>query len=353
PVFLSTVNLTISKSTNYSSPSVIPPTSLNLRLSHNQQLGCDIIKETQGSAAPTKSRHKYAVTSLQSAPGKPAPTKSASSSSLYSSSCISLSFSPSNPKLAKNGTNLQLKETHFDLTRKDKNRNDVTTKNGCDWPDCLGKDNEKGAPFRRRTKSFLEYHREEDEESSSSPGKELPMPAEQMGLPPLLVHQAWAKENRVEAHLTLPQNHLLLLPGEEEDGSSTQPQLDWEKDGGFMAGDSPASPRLQVLASPGKVLRLGQRGERGQGPAMGHPQQEKQVQEEEDEDSSWTTLSQESPSLETPQETGEPVPTHTCTRTRAQMHVHKHTHLCSHFSIYLFLRLSSNLIILSLLFIML
>ncbi|XP_076844356.1 amyloid beta precursor protein binding family B member 2 isoform X2 [Brachyhypopomus gauderio] len=313
------------ESTNRNSPSVTPPTSLNLRLSHNQQLGCNVIKEgvvaasteSQASGVPIKSRSKYSLTNLQSAPGleensmflnrshtparsKLAPTKSASSSSLYSSSCVSLSFSPSNPKLAKNGTNLQLKETHLDLTKKDKNRNDVLSKNH--WPGCFDKDNEKGAPFRRRTKSFLEYHREEDEEFSSSPGKE---PAEQEGLITTLVHQAWAKENRVEAHLTLPQNHLLLLPGEEEERSSTQPQLGRVKDGGCAVGDSPASPRLQVLASPGVGLRQGQRGDT-QGPAETPPQEEKQVQEEEEEeeDSSWTTLSQESPSIDTPQETG-------------------------------------------------
>ncbi|KAI4890196.1 hypothetical protein NFI96_028120 [Prochilodus magdalenae] len=309
------------ESTNRGGSAVAPPTSLNLRSSHNRQLGRDIVKEvsadTQGSAVPPKSRHKYALTNLQSAMGledsgpapfsqtrKPAPTKSASSSSLYSSSCISLSFSSSNSKLAKNGTNLQLKETQLDLNKKDKNRNDVS-----DWPDCFGKDNEKGAPFRRRTKSFLEYHREEDEESSNSPGKEPETPPEEKLLLPKLEPQAWVKENRVEVHLTLPQNHLLLLPGEEEDQSPThshlsqvevlhpnKEQLNRAKEAPGEVGGSPARPRLQVLAS------LGQRAERGEEP----PRQDKQAEEEveEEEDSSWTTLSQESPSIETPQEAG-------------------------------------------------
>ncbi|XP_017565223.1 amyloid-beta A4 precursor protein-binding family B member 2 isoform X1 [Pygocentrus nattereri] len=312
------------ESTNRGGPAVTPPTSLNLRSSHNQQLGRDIIKEgvvsvsaeTQGSAPPPKGRHKYALTNLQSAMGledsspapfsqsrKPAPTKSASSSSLYSSSCVSLSFSSSNPKLAKNGTNLQLKETQFDFNKKDKNRNDVS-----EWADCFGKDNEKGAPFRRRTKSFLEYHREEDEESSNSPGKEPETPAEEKPLLPKLEPQAWVKENRVEVHLTLPQNHLLLLPGEEEDQSPThshlsqvevlhpkKEQLNRPKEAAGEDVGSPARPRLQVLSS------LGQRAERAEEP----PRQEKQAEEEveEEEDSSWTTLSQESPSIETPQET--------------------------------------------------
>ncbi|XP_072549368.1 amyloid beta precursor protein binding family B member 2 isoform X2 [Salminus brasiliensis] len=312
------------ESTNRGGSGVTPPTTLNLRTSHNQQLGRDIIKEgvvsvaaeMQGSAPPPKSRHKYALTNLQSAMGledsgpapfgqnrKPAPTKSASSSSLYSSSCVALSFSSSNPKLAKNGTNLQLKETQLDLNKKDKNRNDVS-----DWPDCFGKDKEKSAPFRRRTKSFLEYHREEDEEPSNSPGKELETPVVEKPLLPQLEPQAWVKENRVEVHLTLPQNHLLLLPGEEEDQSPphshlsqmevlhpNKEQLNRTKDTAGEDMGSPARPRLQVLSG------LGQRVERAEAP----PRQEKQVEEEaeEEEDSSWTTLSQESPSIETPQET--------------------------------------------------
>ncbi|KAG9263775.1 amyloid beta A4 precursor protein-binding family B member 2-like [Astyanax mexicanus] len=314
------------ESTNRSGSGVTPPTTLNLRSSHNQQLSRDIIKEgvvsvaaeTQGSGPPPKSRHKYATTNLQSAMGledtgsapfgqnrtKPAPKKSASSSSLYSSSCValSLSLSTSNPKLAKNGTNLQLKETQQDLNKKDKNRNDVG-----DWPD-----KEKSAPFRRRTKSFLEYQ-EEDEETSNSPAEKQPeSPVHEVEKPllPQLEPQAWVKENQVEVHLTLPQNHLLLLPGEDEDQSPpdshlsqreglhpSKEQLNRAKDTAGEDMGSPARPRLQVLSG------LGQRLERVEAPTRQEKQVEEEVEEEE-EDSSWTTLSQESPSIETPQETG-------------------------------------------------
>uniref|UniRef100_A0A3B1K7B5 Uncharacterized protein n=1 Tax=Astyanax mexicanus TaxID=7994 RepID=A0A3B1K7B5_ASTMX len=264
------------ESTNRSGSGVTPPTTLNLRSSHNQQLSRDIIKEgvvsvaaeTQGSGPPPKSRHKYATTNLQS---------SASSSSLYSSSCValSLSLSTSNPKLAKNGTNLQLKETQQDLNKKDKNRNDVG-----DWPD-----KEKSAPFRRRTKSFLEYHREEDEETSNSPAEKQPeSPVHEVEKPllPQLEPQAWVKENRVEVHLTLPQNHLLLLPGEDEDQSPpdshlsqreglhpSKEQLNRAKDTAGEDMGSPARPRLQVLSGLGQRLeRVGgadQAGEAGGG----------------------------------------------------------------------------------------
>ncbi|KTF81548.1 hypothetical protein cypCar_00043666 [Cyprinus carpio] len=220
------------ESTNHSGPILTPPTSLNLRSSHNQQLSCDTIKEgvvaVSKETQSSKSRQKYALTNIQNAMGlsqspapltqshassdrKPAhPTKSASSSSLY---CSSLSFSTSNPKLAKNGTNLQLKEEQLDLNKNDRN----LVRSSWDWLE--GKDNQKNPTIRRRTKSFLEYHREE--EAPSSPNKDTQ--PEEKHLLPKLEAQTWAKENHVEVHLTLPQNHLLLLASEEEEEEEESP----------------------------------------------------------------------------------------------------------------------------------
>uniref|UniRef100_A0A9J8B896 PID domain-containing protein n=1 Tax=Cyprinus carpio carpio TaxID=630221 RepID=A0A9J8B896_CYPCA len=310
------------ESTNHGVSLLTPPTFLNLRSSHNQQLSCDTIKEgvvtvskeTQGS----KSRQKYVLTNIQNAMGlsqnpaplnqshassgrRPAPTKSASSSSLY---CSSLSFSASNPKLAKNGTNLQLKEEQLDLNKNDRN----LVRSSWDWLE--GKDNQKNPTIRRRTKSFLEYHREE--EAPSSPNKDTQ--PEEKHLLPKLEAQTWAKENHVEVHLTLPQNHLLLLASEEEEEEEESPgetldvyQLDVRpnnervshvRDGTAESGGSPVRARLQM--SP---LRLKLRGDETQESPEPLLRPEKQVEEEEEEDSSWTTLSQESPSVETPQET--------------------------------------------------
>lgn len=220
------------ESTNHSGPILTPPTSLNLRSSHNQQLSCDTIKEgvvaVSKETQSSKSRQKYALTNIQNAMGlsqspapltqshassdrKPAhPTKSASSSSLY---CSSLSFSTSNPKLAKNGTNLQLKEEQLDLNKNDRN----LVRSSWDWLE--GKDNQKNPTIRRRTKSFLEYHREE--EVPTSPNKDTQ--PEEKHLLPKLEAQTWAKENHVEVHLTLPQNHLLLLASEEEEEEEESP----------------------------------------------------------------------------------------------------------------------------------
>ncbi|XP_059377210.1 amyloid beta precursor protein binding family B member 2-like isoform X2 [Carassius carassius] len=311
------------ESTNHGGSLMTPPTSLNLHSSHNQQLSCNTIKEgvvtvskeTQGS----KSRQKYVLTNIQKATGlrqnpaslnqshssfgrRPAPTKSASSSSLY---CSSLSFSTSNPKLAKNGTNLQLKEEQLDLNKNDRN----LARSSCDWLE--GKDNQKNPTIRRRTKSFLEYHREE--EAPNSPDKDtLP---EEKHLLPKLEAQTWAKENHVEAHLTLPQNHLLLLASEEEEEEEESPretlevhQLDvWPnnermshvRDG--TAESSGSLGRVRLQRSP---LRLKlRRDETEESPEPSLRPEKQEEEEEEEEDSSWTTLSQESPSVETPQDT--------------------------------------------------
>lgn len=88
---------------NRSSPLPTPPTSLSLRSSHNQLLNCDVIKpgsaELRGSATPPKCRKKYALTNIQSAMGLGEPLLPAAAPSSSTSS------TSSNPKLAKNGAN--------------------------------------------------------------------------------------------------------------------------------------------------------------------------------------------------------------------------------------------------------
>ncbi|XP_056625142.1 amyloid beta precursor protein binding family B member 2 isoform X2 [Triplophysa dalaica] len=293
------------ESTNRSAPLLTPPTSLNLHSSHNQQLNCDTIKEgvvmvsteTQCLAQPPKSSQKYTLTSIHHAIGlnqSPAPSaqrrakpvKSASSSSLHCSSAVPLSFSSSNSKLAKNGTNLQLKEERLDLNKNDKNHNDFMCRRSCDWLE--GKGNQKNPTIRRRTKSFLEYHREE--KVSVSPDKDL-VSQEEKHLLSKLEEQTWAKENHVEAHLTLPQNHLLLLTGEEE--LSLKPLEVYRRPDNERPRDDSTD-----CVSPAYTFHL--RGEEADGsPAP----PKKQEEEEEEEDSSWTTLSQETPSVESPRDT--------------------------------------------------
>ncbi|XP_061562887.1 amyloid beta precursor protein binding family B member 2 isoform X2 [Cololabis saira] len=85
--------------TNRNSPAATPPTSLNLRSSHNQLLASDVIK--QGSATPPKCRKKYALTSIQAAMGLGEAVPPSSSPSLSPSQ----QSTPNNPKIAKNGVN--------------------------------------------------------------------------------------------------------------------------------------------------------------------------------------------------------------------------------------------------------
>ncbi|KAF7668003.1 hypothetical protein LDENG_00036970 [Lucifuga dentata] len=169
--------------TNRNSTSATPPASLSLQSSYNQLLGRDIIKEsismeTGSSATLPKSRQRYAMTSVRSAMGlsdncassfknqpvnrgRGLPTKSSSSSALYSSSSSS-PFNTANPKLAKNGANMQRRaeSQQLELSRANtevKVHNDLINNPGSDWLE-VGKDNSQLLPFRRRTKSVLEYH---------------------------------------------------------------------------------------------------------------------------------------------------------------------------------------------------
>ncbi|XP_062865108.1 amyloid beta precursor protein binding family B member 2 isoform X2 [Trichomycterus rosablanca] len=103
---------------NCNSPAVTPPTSLSLRSSHNQLLSGDVAN--QGQATPPKCRKKYALMSIQSAMGlgeTPAPPPSSSSSA--AAPPLASSPSSSNPKLAKNGANQLRKAAEL----QDQNRN--------------------------------------------------------------------------------------------------------------------------------------------------------------------------------------------------------------------------------------
>ncbi|XP_051993351.1 amyloid beta precursor protein binding family B member 2-like isoform X2 [Xyrauchen texanus] len=92
---------------NRNGPPATPPTSLSLLSSHNQLLSDDVIK--QGQVTPPKCRKKYALTSIQSAMGLGEGVTSPSSSS----------ETTANPKLAKNGANKLRKAAE----RQDHNKN--------------------------------------------------------------------------------------------------------------------------------------------------------------------------------------------------------------------------------------
>ncbi|XP_041709427.1 amyloid-beta A4 precursor protein-binding family B member 2 isoform X3 [Coregonus clupeaformis] len=400
---------------NRSSPPAAPPTSLSLRSSYNQLLGHDVIKEsptameTGSSATLPKSRHRYAMTSVHSAmglsdtlapqarnqpptSGRRLPTKSSSSSALYSSSSSSL-FS-TNPKLAKNGANLQKKaetqqQEQSKTTTEVKEQDDIITPiHSSDWMEGENDNSQAPPPFCRRTKSFLEFHEKEEdppsignkeevspsggnkeedlpskeeeeedekhpcpEKDQGSPNKERERPEEEKQTPkqedykeeegatptatqPLLqgAHSptisplnklSWAQENKIQScpppqgredALTQAQGHphsvetppkpprsaqappprvikVELHPNNENPYLHRPPSASYKQ----PRGEESIPLLLQTLPSsfspdPERgVPKLGSLGTKVESPL-------------EDEDSSWTTLSQESPSPQTPQE---------------------------------------------------
>ncbi|KAI1883704.1 hypothetical protein AGOR_G00234290 [Albula goreensis] len=152
--------------TNRSSPLPTPPTSLSLRSSHNQLLNCDVIKqgatELHGSATPPKCRKKYALTNIQSAMGlseaPPLATGPSSSASTTSSS------SSSNPKLAKNGANQLRKAAEQNDLNKNMTAIDPTTSSeevndGCNnLPEKPVEEEKETNAAPPRSKSLLEYY---------------------------------------------------------------------------------------------------------------------------------------------------------------------------------------------------
>ncbi|XP_056136750.1 amyloid beta precursor protein binding family B member 2 isoform X1 [Lampris incognitus] len=402
---------------NRSGPSTNPPTSLSLRSSYNQLLGRDVIKEsvdleTGGSATLPKSRQRYAMTSVRSAMGlcdnlaqppknqsstrgRGLPTKSSSSSALYSSSSSS-PFNTTNPKLAKNGANMQRRaeSQQLELSKaitEGKSHNDIISIARSDWLD-RGKDNSQLPPFRRRTKSFLGCHeksldldlnwgkKEEREENKLqlSPEKEQASSAKeresQEEEKPCTKQPSQDEKEEVEVVMEEEEEEeedeptpiQPLLPVVVEaplsaTSSSSSSSPEWVSDNHkHLQNQSPVQSKEQLcgqvqqsprgLGSPAKPARSAQPrvikvelhpnnenqflqqyppsspkqsrgGERNTPirpqapPAPADPDPEQGVPKvgfkmelapetpSEDEDSSWTTLSQETPSPQTPQET--------------------------------------------------
>ncbi|KAM7389731.1 hypothetical protein PAMP_023691 [Pampus punctatissimus] len=401
---------------NRGAPSTNPPTSLSLRSSYNQLLGRDVIKEsidmeTGSSATLPKSRQRYAMTSVRSAMGisdnlssknqpvtrgRGLPTKSSSSSALYSSTSSSSLFNATNPKLAKNGANMQRRaeSQQLELSRANtegKIHNNLINNPSSDWLE-FGKDNSQQLPFRRRTKSFLEYHEKGldldlswgNKEDKGEKKKQQPSPEKEQATP--AKEGESQKEEKAISKQTCQEEKEEVEPvveeEEEEDDptpTSRQPLLpvvveaplsstsssstnspEWVPDNqNHVQHQAPAQLReelcVQVQATPRspakpprssqprvikvelhpnnenqflqqypssspKQARASERKTPTRNrapPALPDPEPETVLPKvglrmdltpdtpSEDEDSSWTTLSQESPSPQTPQETAD------------------------------------------------
>lgn len=397
---------------NRSGSTATPPTSLSLRSSYNQLLGRDVIKEameTGSSATLPKSRKRYSMGSMRSAMcdnllatsknqpatrGRGLPTKSSSSSALYSSTSATSLFNTTNPKVAKNGANMQRRaeSQQLELSRahtESKIHNDFINNPSCEWAE-FEKDNSQQLPFRRRTKSFLSYHEKtwdldvtlgnkealKEKKQQSSPEKEQASPVKERetqkeeklsskqasleekeaepseseeeekreeeveedparhSRPPLLpvVMEAplsstsssstnspeWVPDNQNQA--SVPVREELCTPVQASPRSpakpprSTQPrvikvELHPNNENQFLQ-QYPPSPKQSRAAERNTPTRNTAPApltdpEPGTGlPRVGLRMEMTPDTPSEDEDSSWTTLSQETPSPQTPRETG-------------------------------------------------
>lgn len=363
--------------------------------------------ETGSSATLPKSRQRYAMTSVRSAMGisdnlssknapltrgRGLPTKSSSSSALYSSSCSSILFNTTNPKLAKNGANMQRRaeSQQLELSRANtegKIHNDLINNSSSDWLE-VEKDNSQLPPFRRRTKSFLEYHpkgwdldlnwgnKEENEEKKqqpspdkeqASPTKEResqkeekpgskqmcqgekeevepvveeeeeeddPTPTVRQPLLPVVVEAPlsptsssstdspeWVPDNQLQNQATAQVREELCIQVQSSPRSPAKPprslqprvikvELHPNNENQFLQQYPPSSPKQTRACEKNTPTRnraptVPPEPEPEFGiPKVGLRMDLTPDSPSEDEDSSWTTLSQESPSPQTPQETG-------------------------------------------------
>uniref|UniRef100_A0A3P9MAJ7 Amyloid beta precursor protein binding family B member 2 n=1 Tax=Oryzias latipes TaxID=8090 RepID=A0A3P9MAJ7_ORYLA len=232
---------------NRSGPSPNPPNSLSLRSSYNQLLGRDIIKEsmaTGSSATLPKSRQKNTMTSVRSAVGI--------SDNL---ALLSKNQSAIKANMQRRAENQQVELSRANTV--DKIHNHLIGNPSSDWPE-FGKDNSQLPPYRRRTKSFLEYHGKGwDLDSGKKDDK---------------------KENKHQ-------------PSSEKEQANPAKERESQKEEKLSSKDSSLEEKEDVEAVETKLPKVSLKIDLNPDTPS------------EDEDSSWTTLSQETPSPQTPRET--------------------------------------------------
>ncbi|XP_029107640.1 amyloid-beta A4 precursor protein-binding family B member 2-like isoform X3 [Scleropages formosus] len=255
--------------TNRNLPLPTPPTSLSLRSSHNQLLNCDVIKqgvaEGRGSATPPKCRKKYALTSIQSAMGLGEVPCIDSAPQ-----CMNPGSAPSsaNLKMAKNGAN-QLRKA---AEQQDCNKNSTgsSLSAGAECGDrsnvtCTKLEDKESQAVPRRSKSFLEH-------SSEAPGDKARRASQSKADDPTLVLLEGEEARRpppTPPKLPSPE-YAPLLSAASSSSSSSSPETKKDRPRTGAKTDR-ALNRIQSLAPS-------------------------------DEDSSWTTLSQDSASPGSPEE---------------------------------------------------
>ncbi|XP_030643840.1 amyloid-beta A4 precursor protein-binding family B member 2 isoform X1 [Chanos chanos] len=315
---------------NRNGPPIAPPTSLSLRTSHNQLLSGDVIK--QGQATPPKCRKKYALTSIQSAMGlsegmTPPPSSSSSSSS-------SISSSSSNPKLAKNGVN-QLRKA---AEQQDLNKNTTNTEDDCNTvlETDLGIDNDHESNIDHEPSLDQESNIEQDYSNSSNSELNtgsVDANTNQVHDPNtnLFVDDHEDLLILTEKEMSMDQNRSpldkskSLLEFHDEGLAPVQPKTEEEdededdvtepllKKGGEKTCPPPPSPRKQRSPEDMPLLSIGSSSSSSSSPETKKDRPRTGAKTDRalnriqnlapsDEESSWTTLSQDSASLGSPEE---------------------------------------------------
>lgn len=299
---------------NRNGPPATPPTSLSLRSSHNQLLSGDVIK--QGQSTPPKCRKKYALTSIQSAMGLGEGGTPPSSSS-----------TAANPKLAKNGANqLRKAAEHQDhnknTTKEDEDGNTaVESELNIDDEDDdltveeLSLDNESNIDVDQSDLDSNNQLVNEDVNESiddDTNEEDLVQPVENSDNLLILSEKSEIVSDRKSSENLKTKSYLESclddlsydLPDVQDDDVVTKPLLIKEK--------NPTSPRKQQSPEDTPLLSVGSSS------SSSSPETKKdrprtgaktdralnriQNLPHSDEECSWTTLSQDSASLGSPEE---------------------------------------------------
>lgn len=299
---------------NCNGPTVTPPTSLSLRSSHNQLLSGDVVNE--GQTTPPKCRKKYALMSMQSAMGlgdtaAPPPSSSSSSSS------SSVTGNATNLKVTKNGVNqlrkvAELQDQNKNTTNEDDVGN-ITTDSDHELDLSLDSQTEPDdfdQPADKDTSDYLNEEAKDEDEAEDSNTNPFEEDSDR-----LLILSEKTDLLRKSPQL---QKDKIFLESHGDDLSLDEPRTqDYDVTVPLLKEKDLSPPLLRKQHSPEDTPLLSI----GSSSASSSPETKKdrprtgaktdralhriQNLPPSDEESSWTTLSQDSTSLGSPEDTGQ------------------------------------------------
>lgn len=297
---------------NCNGPTVTPPMTLSLRSSHNQLLSGDVVN--QGQATPPKCRKKYALMSMQSAmglgdSGTPPPPSSSSPSSVTGNA--------TNIKLAKNGANQLRKAAEL----QDQNKNTTNEEDVENITADSDHELELSIDSRTELDDFNEpankdpSHFLDDEANDQDQAKDSNTNPFEEDSDELLILSEKTELVRKSPQI---QKDKIIMESHSDDLSLDEPGVqDYDVTVPLLKVKDLSPPLLQKQCSPEDTPLLSI----GSSSASSSPETKKdrprtgaktdralhriQNLPPSDEESSWTTLSQDSTSLGSPEDTGQ------------------------------------------------